>query len=153
VVANKTIKMSHDINNVQRPSFLSMVVKRTVFKIFMILNALLIVGCDRLLPDAVWIQENSIIISDTSDFEKCMSSAISEVPGVTIDHKQSQPEDILLNVKNARPIAAMGVYVRHINRNVKVMFVGNGTNEPDDERAIITPLLTSILSAIQKKCS
>ena len=153
VGTDTTIQVSHDTINDQRLSSLNIVINQAFFKIFMILSAVLIVGCDGLLSDAVWIQEKSIIVSSTSDFEKCISSAISDVPGVTIDNNQSQPGDIVLNVKLVRPIVPLGVYVRRTNRNVKVMFLGKGTVESDDERAIITPLLTSIINTIQKKCS
>lgn len=112
-------------------------------------------GCDKFMSDAVWTQVSTVTVTvNGADLDKCLSLALENVPNVKIDRTQSEPGNIVLNVKLEKSIPLMGVYVRNLNANtIQVMFAARGSHESDDERARITPFLTLITNSIKAQCS
>jgi hypothetical protein len=123
--------------------------------IFLFIAALLLpslASCESLIGDAVWLDERTVQVAASSS-DECVKKAITEIKDITIDEKLTTPSDIVLKIRQEKASKNISGYVRRLNQTTfKVFFAGKGTKEPDDVRVKLTPLLTSISGAIQRKC-
>lgn len=109
-------------------------------------------GCEG-ESDLIWIQHEAVPMGG-ANFEKCVTAAIHEVAGVSVDAANSTSFDIVLKVRLTRPILFLSVDVQHrANDTAEVIFAGKGAQESDEERTAITPLLGAIAAAISKECT
>jgi hypothetical protein len=116
-----------------------------------------IAGCELPLNDALWVQEQSVPIGKVN-FEQCVTAAVSQVSGVSINNELAGPQSkymIALNVKLEKPVPFLGVDVQQRDNGTAVIMFSHKAGwfgEPDEVRKEITPVLQSIADAISRKC-
>ena len=122
-------------------------------------TVLMIVFLGAACGDYVTRQEKSVPIG-AADFGQCVTTAVADVRGVSINHersvpenrKYSLPESIGLDVTLEKPIPYLGVQVLHQDGNTALIRFTLRGHELDEERKEITPVLQSITDAISRKC-
>jgi hypothetical protein len=125
---------------------------RGIFFVLVCLSVLPFAGCETLIGDAIWIDEQTVQVNHSSS-DECIKKAISEIKEVTIDEKLSTPTDIVLKLRQEKPNRNTSGHVRRLSQTtVKVFFTGKGTKEPEDVSAEVKPILNSIGGAIQREC-
>lgn len=105
------------------------------------------------MSDLIWTQQRTVTVR-TSDFERCVTIAVENIQGISVDHTQSNAVNIALNVKIEKPIPFLSVNVQSRGNDTgEIIFAGRGVHESDEERTAIKPILDSIAVAIQKQCA